>query len=171
MRLYCMRHGAAINPGDPGCPAEFDRFLTDKGRQETAEAADGLAVLGLTPNRILSSPYLRARQTAEICAERLGHSTDDIDAMEPLAPEGDPIAFIGRLALFPEDTIFCVGHLPSMDYIVSVALGVQYTVTNFRKNAVAVLDMPTVRPGDATLIAYYPPEALRALAVLRSRRG
>ena len=69
MRLYLMRHGIAIDREDPDCPEETQRYLTAKGTQRTRSAAHGLADLGVKPAGLLTSPYIRAVQTAEIVAK------------------------------------------------------------------------------------------------------
>src|SRR5260370_10145207 len=69
MRLYLMRHGIAIDREDPDCPAEPERYLTPKGIQRTRAAARGLRAMRVKPTTLLSSPYVRAVQTAQIFSE------------------------------------------------------------------------------------------------------
>src|SRR5262244_3023650 len=68
MLLYLVRHGIAIDREDPKCPAEADRYLTEEGIKKTREVALGAAVIAEKPDLFLSSPYVRATQTAEIFA-------------------------------------------------------------------------------------------------------
>ncbi|MGH2469546.1 MAG: SixA phosphatase family protein, partial [Chloroflexota bacterium] len=69
MKLYVMRHGPAEAQRDG--LADADRALTAEGRAETVGVARGLARLGARPAVILSSPLVRARQTAEVIAQQL----------------------------------------------------------------------------------------------------
>ncbi|MGB7437560.1 MAG: histidine phosphatase family protein, partial [Candidatus Acidiferrum sp.] len=66
MQLYIVRHGVAIDREDPKCPADPDRFLTDEGIEKTRLAAEGVAEIAAVPDLILTSPYVRAVQTAEL---------------------------------------------------------------------------------------------------------
>ena len=72
MILYLVRHGIAVDPNDPKSPSEPERPLTAKGVQKTRAAALGLQALGVKPDVLITSPYVRAAQTAEIFAEALG---------------------------------------------------------------------------------------------------
>ena len=67
MILYLVRHGIAENSAPGGDP---DRRLTQQGTFRTAMVAKGLKRLGIELDRIVSSPYVRARQTAEIIAKK-----------------------------------------------------------------------------------------------------
>ncbi|MBM4283082.1 MAG: phosphohistidine phosphatase SixA, partial [Deltaproteobacteria bacterium] len=87
MRVTLFRHGLAHDRSDPACPADPERALTDEGKKKTRRAAKGLGVVGCRPTRILTSPYVRARQTAELVAEVLGLGADRITTTEALLPE------------------------------------------------------------------------------------
>ena len=72
MQLYVVRHGIAIGREDPKCPPDAERYLTEEGVEKTREVAKGVAALGATADLFLSSPYVRAMQTAEIFAGVFG---------------------------------------------------------------------------------------------------
>lgn len=68
MQVLMIRHSFAAEPGSvPG--GDFERPLTDRGEQVFARMSRWLGERGLAPERILHSPLVRARQTAEILAE------------------------------------------------------------------------------------------------------
>ena len=69
--LYLIRHGFAEERG-PAWPDDNKRPLTDHGISRLRRAGRALARLGLTPDVVLTSPLVRARQTAEIVARELG---------------------------------------------------------------------------------------------------
>ncbi|MDP9170388.1 MAG: histidine phosphatase family protein, partial [Acidobacteriota bacterium] len=71
MEIYLLRHGAA-DDGRPGSP-DSARELTREGRRKTSEVLKMARNAGVAPAVILSSPYVRARQTAKIAAEDLGY--------------------------------------------------------------------------------------------------
>ena len=68
MELYIVRHGIAIDREDPKSPPDPDRYLTEEGIEKTKQVAKGVAALGIEPDLLISSPYVRAMQTAEIFA-------------------------------------------------------------------------------------------------------
>ena len=69
MKLYLVRHSNAVDPGSPEYEDDSQRPLTEKGRDKMERIASALKGLGAEPDRILSSPYARAKQTAEILAK------------------------------------------------------------------------------------------------------
>ena len=71
MKLSLLRHGIAVEPGTPGYEDDSARPLTAKGERRMRRIAEGMATLGLSYDLLLSSPYLRARQTAEFVAQVL----------------------------------------------------------------------------------------------------
>ena len=68
MEIYVVRHGIAIDREDPKCPPDPERYLTEEGIEKTKRVAAAVAALSSTPDVLLSSPYVRATQTAEIFA-------------------------------------------------------------------------------------------------------
>ena len=64
MRLLLMRHGAAVDPTVAG--DDHRRWLTEVGREQLREQGARLTARGLTPGAVLSSPLVRAVQTAEL---------------------------------------------------------------------------------------------------------
>ena len=66
MKLYLVRHGIADDRDDPKCPPDPKRRLTPEGIAKTRKAARGLATLDPSPELLLSSPYLRALETARV---------------------------------------------------------------------------------------------------------
>ncbi len=79
MRLYIVRHAIAAPHGTPGIPDD-DGPLTEEGIKKMRQAAAGLRSLDYVPELILTSPLLRARQTAEILMEPLEKADRSGDA-------------------------------------------------------------------------------------------
>ena len=71
MNLYILRHGPAVERDAPGYSRDQDRPLTPEGRQRIEGITRAMTVLKVNPDAIFSSPFLRARQTAEIVAAAL----------------------------------------------------------------------------------------------------
>ncbi len=165
MRLYIVRHGIAIDRDDPKCPADPDRYLTDEGVQKTRKAAEGLAALGADPDLLLSSPYVRAWQTAEIFAAALGYSNGKIRKTDHLLPGAQPAALFRELAKEKNArSVFLFGHAPNVDDVLAAALGVNHHITSMKKAGVALLELKQVSPATGELLWLAPPKLLKRAA-------
>jgi phosphohistidine phosphatase len=123
MNVYILRHGIAVEPGTPGYSKDSDRPLVPKGERKLCQLADALEALEISFDLILSSPYLRARQTAEIVAEAL-KSRKRLSLTEELTPSGSPkklVEFIHRIQPSPENVLL-VGHEPYLSEFISLLL-------------------------------------------------
>src|SRR5882724_8494631 len=87
MELYLLRHGIA-EEGRPGSP-DSSRELTQEGRDKTAAVLKLARQGGVQPSLIVSSPLIRAHQTAKIAAKELGYR-GDTGLLQSLVPEGTP---------------------------------------------------------------------------------
>src|SRR5258708_12388999 len=96
MQLYIVRHGIAIDREDPKCPPDPERYLTEEGVEKAKQVAKGVAALGVTGELFLTSPYVRAAQTAEIFASALEYARQKIRRTGLLLPGAEPSH------LFPE---------------------------------------------------------------------
>lgn len=163
MRLYLVRHGIAINRDDPACPPEPDRHLTLNGVAKTEAALRGARVLGIQPGLILTSPYLRAVQTAEIACSVFGYPAKKLRRTDALLPEGKPEELIEQLAAIKADEVMAVGHAPNLDLVIAAAVGNHNVFTALKKVGVACLEMESVSPLKAVLLWLYTPKALRKL--------
>src|ERR1700727_4109733 len=123
MILYLVRHGIAVDPNDPTSPAEPERPLTAKGVQKTRAAALGLKELKVKPDVLITSPYVRAAQTAEIFAEALGFSPEKIRVSDTLKPAEDPADILKELSRLKAKEVACFGHAPHVDLLLAHATG------------------------------------------------
>jgi len=87
------------------------------GTDRTRQAARGLARLGVSPDRILSSPYARALGTAEIAAAELGGPP--IEQSDDLIPSADPRRFRPLLAAGGQE-ILVTGHEPHLSSLAAL---------------------------------------------------
>ena len=103
MRLYIVRHAEAAS----GEPDEL-RPLTPEGREAARLLGRRLAADGVTPDTVLTSPLLRARETAAEIARAVGLEAEPDERLAPgAAPEDVRAAAAGR-----GDTVVVVGHQP-----------------------------------------------------------
>ena len=96
MKIYLIRHSNAIDPGTPGYEDDSLRPLTEKGHDKMKTIASALKELDVQPDLIVSSPYIRARQTAEILAKVLKYKQELVFS-DTLVPMGNADNIIGDI--------------------------------------------------------------------------
>jgi phosphohistidine phosphatase len=164
MDLYLLRHAIAVQRGLAHYPND-DRPLTEKGIQKMKKAAQGIAKLAGNFDIILSSPLVRAYDTARITAEAVKYRKK-IERCKQLLPESSPGDFMPLLQEYREHkSVLVVGHEPNMSQIVSALLGSPHSVVEFKKGAfckIRISGVSSVKHG--TLIYHVTPKQLRAMA-------
>lgn len=143
MKLYLCRHAVAEESAPGG---DSRRALSAEGRTHFARVAAGLATMKPQIEIIFTSPYLRARQTAEIMAKTLdrartadGHHKTAIVPASELACGGAPELLRKRLrsGKHPPHAIMAVGHAPDLEnFLGQLCFGKPGRV-RFKKGAVA----------------------------------
>lgn len=165
MRLVLFRHGIAIDREDPDCPTEEERHLTAAGIERTRAAALGLARLRLQPDRILSSPWLRARQTAALAAEALGFDPSAVELTEALLPNASPSELLDGIRVRTTGEILVCGHAPHLDEVLAELVGIEgMGGTRLKKAGAAALEFTSTACGHASLEWMIPPRVLRELS-------
>jgi phosphohistidine phosphatase len=165
MELYIVRHGIAIDREDPKCPADPERFLTEEGREKSRQAAKGVAEIASIPDLILTSPYLRALQTAEIFADILEYSKNKIRKSEFLLPGAEPMQLFREIAKDKDlSSIFIFGHAPHLDDILATAVGTKHHISSLKKAGVAFVELKRLVPPSGELIWLATPKLLRKAA-------
>jgi phosphohistidine phosphatase len=86
VELYLIRHAEAAPLGEGGITLDEDRPLTDSGKHQATQLADGLKRFGVALDLVLASPLVRARQTAEGMLENWGAPPPALQVLEELAP-------------------------------------------------------------------------------------
>lgn len=163
MILYIVRHGIAVDRADPKAPAEPERPLTAEGMKKTRSAALGLRALGVKPDAFITSPYVRAAQTAEIFAEALGYSLEKIRSSDALKPSGNPTDFLKEVVHLRAKEIMCFGHAPHLDQLISLLAGGRGVFTELRKAGVACFERGA-SDGRWDLLWMLTPKILRRLS-------
>lgn len=105
-----MRHAHPVN----GPPMDGERPLTAKGKKQAATMADFLVREIGRVDIVITSPFVRAMQTAEIIADALGSHIADTRMLEPDGKPEEMWAEIERLAQVSEH-VLVVGHMPSIN--------------------------------------------------------
>jgi phosphohistidine phosphatase len=120
MNIYIIRHAIAVAEGTPDYESDSERPLTDKGRKKMRQIAKGLRNLGVEFDLILSSPYVRARETAEILAD-VFKAKKKMVFSDNLIPLGNPELLIGELnEKYSVDSMAIVGHEPHLSTLVGL---------------------------------------------------
>jgi phosphohistidine phosphatase len=111
MNIYFIRHGIAGDRAE--YPTEAERPLTDIGRKKTKKVAKRLFDLDIRFDIILTSPLVRAMQTAQIFQE--AKLSKKVEPFESLAPNGDINIWVNWYALKKDyHSIALVGHQPDL---------------------------------------------------------
>ncbi len=164
MLLYLVRHGIAIDREDPKCPAEAERYLTEEGIKKTREVARGVASIAEEADLFLSSPYVRAIQTAEIFSSAFEYPKERIRKSDLLLPGAEAAALFREIAKHKDaETVFCFGHAPHLDEVIATALGSKRDGTSLKKAGVACLELRRVSPPSGILAWLATPKLLKNL--------
>ena len=166
MDLFIVRHGVAVDIGEQGVLSDEERMLSSKGRSRTQEVACGLNQLGCAPQLILTSPLVRARETAEILGDELSLDRSPTE-LEELAPGRPASGMTEKLLEHPESAILLVGHMPDLSFLASYLLTGDEGRLDiaFKKAGVCLIRFfDRVTPGGGTLQWVLPPKPLRSFA-------
>ena len=167
MKLYILRHGIAVMQDDLDYARDAERPLTSKGKRQLRQTAAVMKKMGLRFDLILSSPYLRAKQTAEIVAASL-KLKNRLKFSEALAPDGNPKELIRELneSKAAPESVLLVGHEPYLSGLVSLlTTGGTALAMDFKKGGLCKLE--TEQPGYgrcATLVWLLTPKQMKLMA-------
>jgi phosphohistidine phosphatase len=162
MQLYIVRHGIAVDREDSKCPADPERYLTDEGMEKTRQAANGVAEIAAIPDLMLTSPFLRAAQTAEIFATALEFPKEKIRQTDFLLPGAEPVQLFRELARDKElSVVYVFGHAPHLDDLIATAVGTEHHITSLKKAGVALVELRRLVPPSGELIWLATPKLLR----------
>ena len=162
MQLFIVRHGIAIDREDPKCPADPEQYLTEEGVEKTNQVAKGVAALGVKGDLFLTSPYVRAAQTAEIFASALDYARQKIRRTDLLLPGAEPSLLFRELARDRQAaTVFLFGHAPNLDDVLATALGSKKHLTSLKKAGVALVELKRISPPMGLLVWLAVPKLLR----------
>lgn len=158
VELYLVRHAHAGNSVRWDGPDDL-RPLTAKGRSQAERLGLILAGVALQPDLLLSSPKVRALQTAEILAEAINTTARVDERLGIGLSVGDLAAIIDEAG--PITRLLLVGHDPDFSDISTDLVGAPISV---RKGALVRIDLDARRisPGSGMLRWLIPPEALGA---------
>ena len=160
--LYLVRHAIAAVRGAEW-PDDRQRPLTDRGKARMQLAVSGLVALGARIDTVLTSPLVRAVETAEIIVEGLD-SVPALAVTASLAPGSPPEALVRALAdQAATSTIAIVGHEPDLGELAAWLIGAREPLL-FKKGGACRIDWTRApQRGTGQLIWHATPAMLRAL--------
>jgi phosphohistidine phosphatase len=162
--LYLVRHAIAEDRG-PKWPDDAQRPLTDEGIRKWRKQAAGLVAIEARPELILSSPFVRARQTADYLAAAWPKKPKVVE-IDALRSGGRPRDVLKSLEAFARHaSLALVGHEPDLGELAALLVGFK-TAQEFRKGGVARIDVAILPPpaGSGSLQWWLTPRILRELA-------
>lgn len=166
-QLLILRHAIALDRDEAASLGlgDAERPLTEKGQRRMTQVASGLSRMVEKPALILSSPLLRARQTAEILAAR--YAGMDIDIVEELSP-GTPAPHLLKLIKHQQvaGPLVLVGHEPDLSLFTALLLcGKERGFVQLKKAGAALLEFEhRIDSGEAWLQWLLQPKHLRHYA-------
>jgi phosphohistidine phosphatase len=163
--LYIMRHGLAVTRGSVRFSDDAQRPLVPEGKEKMREIAEGLKRMGFEVDWIVSSPLVRAVETAGIIADSLASSAP-VDVCEAMRPGGSPEEVIAFLAKRPSRTrVLVVGHEPDLSELAARLIGAgSHANLALKKGGCCMIsfdEFPPRSPGQ--LVWWLTPRLLRKL--------
>jgi phosphohistidine phosphatase len=139
MLLYILRHGKA-ELGHPGEP-DSGRRLTDEGKQLLRRVLAQAAAAGVQAQTVLVSPYVRARETAEIAGEVLGLSNAALQS-NALLPDSHPETLWDEVRRHQQDPrVMLVGHNPLLSEFLTLLLAAGGHAIDLKTAGLACIDL------------------------------
>jgi len=160
--LYIMRHGIAVVRGSH-FEDDSKRPLTPAGKKKVKEISNGLKRLGVVVDWVVSSPLVRAVETAEIVADCLAPNVP-MDFCDALRPGGSAEGLITFLARQPNrKRILVTGHEPDLSLLAARLIGAGRNANlAFKKGGCCLLEFDQMPPkSPAQLIWWATPRVLR----------
>lgn len=159
--LYLIRHGAAEERGD-AWPDDTKRPLTERGITRLRQSVRGIIQLGVSLDVILTSPLVRARQTADVVAGEFDVRPPVVQT-DSLAPGGGYQAVLSDLAKQSRRRrIALVGHEPGLGALAG-RLSNSHAL-EFKKGAICRIDVTALPPSAPGAIRWFlTPRAMRKM--------
>lgn len=168
MELYVIRHAISEPLGKRNEFSDEKRSLTDEGRDRMREITKGLRKLGVQFDLLLTSPLIRAIQTAEIIAAAFDVGAKEIHQTANLAPGASAVALFAEIKSHTGvESVALVGHQPDLGLLVSGIIGSAAPSIHLKKGGVCCVNVTETVPAPrGDLVWLLTPKQLRLLARL-----
>lgn len=160
MKIFFMRHGIA-EPAH-GSVKDHDRALTEEGRTQVSQIAQAMQRLSIKPDIILTSPLVRARETAEIIAQALAVQLETANDLQPGCILDDLQRLLRR---YPQETVMLVGHQPDFSALAARLINADERGMLLKKGGIIRIDIDG-RPqaGRGRMVTLLTPKTMVLLA-------
>lgn len=168
MNIYLLRHGIAVVRNDPSLQTDADRPLTVKGLKQMRKAARGLRRLKIPFDAVVTSPFTRARQTADVVAATL-ELQSTLEETSELTPESTVENLLCNLARFQNHShVLLIGHEPLLSDFAAFLLSLEHSSKlgiRLKKGGLCRIEVDALPPpARGTLHWLMTPKQLRQLA-------
>ncbi len=167
MNVYLLRHAIAESRDPERYPVDMDRPLTREGRRKMEQAARGMRAVGFRFDLVLTSPLVRARETARLVVS-VFRPRPPLRALRPLSPGGGAGGVFAALGSLPAGaSVLLVGHEPDLSRLAGAMIVDPRAdlALELKKGGLCRIDFAGVpRPGHGRLIFHLTPKILRRLA-------
>jgi len=139
MEIYILRHGIAEDA--PSGMKDADRALVPEGKKKLQSVLRRARAADVEPAVILTSPYRRARESAQIAAETLRGEATLVDSAA-LTPDSSPEAVWDEIRAHKgESQIMLVGHEPMLSAVYAYLLGAPSIQVDVKKGSLGRIDV------------------------------
>jgi phosphohistidine phosphatase len=152
LELCFFRHGIAVEKDDPSVTSDAERPLTDEGTRKTREAAEGLKRLDVGFDKILTSPWLRAQQTAAILSDVLMLPAPQ--ELPELAGDRTPAELLAALPHHHGRRTLLVGHEPLLSSSVVQILGGDWSL-DLKKSGACLVEIDALPPRKPAMLLWH----------------
>jgi phosphohistidine phosphatase len=160
MKIFFMRHGVAEPAHDH--LKDYDRALTDDGRAQLNLIAQAMQRLTIKPDVILTSPLVRAMQTAEIIAPALGSPIELAEELQPGCILDDLQRLLRR---YQHEAVMVIGHEPDFSALAARLINADERGILLKKGGMIRIDVDG-RPqaGRGRMVMLLTPKTMMVLA-------
>jgi phosphohistidine phosphatase len=137
MDIYLIRHADAVPVGERGITEDAERPLSERGQEESEVVARGLQKRGVRLDKLLTSPLVRARETAEIMLKRWHGPAPELIVCDELLPDARPRKLARVLRQITAESVGLVGHLPHISLFAAWLIGSKKAQIEMGKAGVA----------------------------------
>jgi phosphohistidine phosphatase len=137
--IYLIRHAHAASLMEAGVVEDVNRPLTETGRNQAKELAAGFQRRKVQPTIVVSSPLLRARETAEGMLKNWGDGAPELRICEELAPGGKRRRLARYLKDLRTEKVALVGHQPDLGEFAAWLIGSKKAQIDIAKAGVACI--------------------------------
>ncbi len=151
MDIYLIRHADALALGERGITEDEDRPLSERGEAQARALGAGLQGKGIRLEKIVTSPLVRARKTADAILHSWQEPVPEVHVCGHLAPDGKCKKLAKFLRGLGSETIALIGHQPHLGLFLAWLIGGKKAQIDLAKTGVACLSCAEPGKGTATL--------------------